>query len=189
MGFDHRGAQAGHRAGAADRPATGTACGLVQRVEAGDECAAVGEVDVVRAAGQRRTRDCIVAALERTGRVHHKLRLQRLQLALQIAIDIECGGGERGAGSLAPESGDGRLGLHRIAPGDDDMQIAIARQRRRDAAAEFAVAAEDQDPERHRGAVCGRMPATACRGTQLRERRARQSGEGVLRIGRLSWSM
>src|SRR5690606_41191398 len=73
VGGHYGGAEAGHAAGAGDRtPPRAPRIGI-ERVEAGDEGAAVREVDVVHAAGQGRARDRVIAALERAGSVDQQV--------------------------------------------------------------------------------------------------------------------
>ena len=150
---DDRGAEAGHRAGAGDDRHSGLLRPRVERADAGDEGAGVGEVEIVGAGGDAGLGDAIVLALERADAVDDDVGRGRGERRAGIAGDVE----RMRLGQVGGvEAGDERLGLRLRAAGDQQPDPGVARERARDVGAEIAVAADDEDAERHAGVTIRR---------------------------------
>jgi hypothetical protein len=150
--IQHGGGQAGHGTRAGRRETVGPACrGVQRRRESGHEIAPVGQIDIVRAAGQRCLRDAIVLMLERPGGVDDEIgRLRRQCVRKVCGIEIERDAAADGQTSqFRGECG----GAGAVATGDDQFDIGPGRNAATDARAEIAVAADDEDAKGHPASV------------------------------------
>ena len=146
---DHRRGQHRKAADAREHKDAAPARRIVEPCNAFDEIGAIGEVEIVDAERERRFHHpigIVAVSLERTGDIHDRIGRNRFELALDIAIAVECRRHQRRRRLQART----KARLRARAPGDDQRQPRVVGQQLRQPAAEGAVAAENEDFERAR---------------------------------------
>ena len=133
-------------------PSLSSLCLGCESVDAHDELPPIGEIDIVRTAGQRRFGHAIVALLERAGRVDDEVGPQPLQVANQaVRLHVDFCRGDRGACAPVAERGGERVGRGRVAAGQYQLEGRILRERGRDVLPELPVGTDDENAEARHG--------------------------------------
>jgi hypothetical protein len=136
---DHRRGQGGDAARARDGEAIGRARRRLQVLgEARDELPAVGEVEVMRAGGERCARHAVALGLERPGAVDHEVGREALQARGELGRRMVQ------ARVLHGQAAEGARSLVGIAAGRDDFHT-VRGEPAADAGAEVAVASDHDD--------------------------------------------
>jgi hypothetical protein len=142
----------GQRARAAGDQHAAASRRVVERADAGNEGAAIGQIDVMRASLDGGLGNMIGLALERTRSVNHEVgtpRCQRRGKILRVVIDRNGLAGRRRRAKLADKAGSAR----RVSSRNAEPDFFFGGEGATNPAAKVPVAAENDDPKGHRDSI------------------------------------